>query len=56
VEVNLTEAGKQAVLQHTGLDVHQLGAQLERLSQNELQQIEQGLALLLKAVGGDFDC
>lgn len=53
VEVCLTGAGLRAVLQHTGLDVEQLSAQLAQVSAEERDRIEQGLLLLLKAVGGD---
>ena len=55
VEVHLTDAGHQAVLQHTGLDIEHLAAQLEEVSPEERQQIEQGLSLLLKVVGGDLE-
>ncbi|MCL6445555.1 MAG: MarR family winged helix-turn-helix transcriptional regulator [Alicyclobacillus sp.] len=52
VEVHLTNAGHQAVMQHTGLDIEHLAAQLEKVSAEERRQIEQGLFLLLKLVEG----
>ncbi|MHB1953534.1 MarR family winged helix-turn-helix transcriptional regulator [Alicyclobacillus sp. ALC3] len=53
VEVYLTDAGLRAVLQNTGLDVEHLSAQLAQVSAEDRDRIEQGLLLLLKAVGGD---
>lgn len=53
VEVHLTDAGRRAVLQHTGLDVEYLSVKLEKVSEADRDRIEQGLSLLLKAVGGE---
>lgn len=53
VEVQLTEAGRLVVLQHTGLDVDHLSVRLEQVSEEEHNRILQGLTSLLKAVRGE---
>lgn len=52
VEVYLTDAGQEAVLQHTGLDIARLTTNLDQVSEEQRDRIEQGLLLLLEISQG----
>jgi len=56
VEVHLTEAGYEAVRQHTGLDIERLACVLESLQSEQRERIEAGLTLLFNAVRGNKKC